>query len=73
MSISEADIDAFGRFAKQQLHATTGLSLQQLLAKWEQDRETSAVANDIQQGLKDIEAGKGRSVAETFEAVRKSL
>jgi len=73
MSASEADIDAFGRFAKQQLHVSTGLSLQQLLAKWEADREANAVADDIEQGLKDIDAGKGRPVADAFQSVRGKL
>ena len=71
--MKKADIDAFGRFAKEQLHISADLSLQQLLAKWEAQREAQEVADDIQQGLKDMEAGKVRPIAEAFQAVRENL
>lgn len=73
MPISEADIDAFGRFAKEQLHISAELSLPQLLAKWQAEKEAKAVEDDIKQGLKDIDAGKGRLVADVFQSVRGKL
>ena len=73
MPVNESDIDAFGRFAKEQLHISAELSLPQLLAKWEAEREAKAVADGIKQGLKDIDAGKGRPVANAFQTVRGKL
>ncbi len=73
MSITEAEIDAFGRFAKEQLHRSAALSLPQLLANWVAAREAEEVVGDIRHGLADIEAGKGRPVAEVFQDVRRKL
>ncbi|MFV2067986.1 MAG: hypothetical protein ACC645_13515 [Pirellulales bacterium] len=74
MAITEEDIDAFQQFAKQQIgNAATNLSLQQLLSAWEMKRELEETADAIRQGISDIEAGKGKPVAQAFADVRKKL
>lgn len=73
MSLTEADIDAFGQFAKQHIHVGASLSLEELLAKWTARQEAEQLADDIRQGLKDIEAGRGQPAAVAFADVREEL
>ncbi len=74
MFVTESEIDAFGHFAKEQIGAGgVGVSFQQILDKWQAKREAEAVADDIRQGIADIEAGKGKPVAQAFADVREKL
>ncbi len=74
MAVTEADIDAFQQFAKHQIGNVVGeLSLQQLLNAWEMKRESEETAEDIRQGISDIEAGEGKPVAQAFADVRGKL
>jgi hypothetical protein len=74
MAVTETDIDAFQQFAKQQIGNAAGdLSLQQLVNAWEMQRESDGTAEDIRQGISDIEAGKGKPVAQAFADVRRKL
>lgn len=73
MAVTEADIDAFGQFAKERLGVADNVSLEQLLLQWEAAKESEAVAADIRQGLSDIEAGKGRPSADVFAEIRTRL
>ena len=75
MAVTPADIDAFQQFAKQELGkaAGKGHSLRQLLNEWEMKRESEATAEDIWQGLTDLEAGRGKSAAQAFADVRRKL
>ena len=74
MAVTEADIDAFRQFAKQQLGNADGdLSLQQILNAWEMRRESEETVEDIRRGISDIEAGEGKPVAQAFADVRRKL
>ena len=74
MTITESDIQAFSEYLRAEIaNGGADLSLAELAARWEAERETQETLADIRQGEADIEAGRGKPVAEAFSDIRKRL
>ena len=74
MPISKSELDDFIRFATGKLDSEEEpASLEELLTQWREQCEYAATVDDIRQGLDDINAGKGQSVADAFRDVRHQL
>jgi len=74
MPITEADIQAFTEFLRNEVsNGGAEASISEIAAKWEADRELRETLDDIRQGEADIEAGRGKPVAEAFADIRKRL
>ena len=74
MSITESDIQAFSDYARAEItNGGAELSISELAAKWEAEREIQETLGDIRQGEGDIAAGRGKPVAEAFADIRAKL
>jgi len=74
MPATRQELDSFQRFASERFddHGADA-SLEELLALWRQDREYSETMEDVRRGVEDYYAGRGQSLAETFQDVRADL
>lgn len=74
MPATRQELDSFHRFASKRFDDCGAVpSLEELLALWRQDREYSETVEDVHQGVNDYHAGKGQSLAESFQNVRAKL
>lgn len=74
MSITKHEIDDFHQFAVDRLDQFQPVpTIDELVDEWKQSREFAEIVDDIQAGLKDLDAGKGQSLGDAFEDVRQQL
>lgn len=74
MPATRQELDSFHRFASERFaDCGADASLEELLAIWRQAREYAETVADVREGLKDYDAGEGRSLADTFQEVRTDL
>jgi hypothetical protein len=71
MAITISDLDNFHRFAAEKLRSGgADLDLDELLMLWYDEQDRDQVNAIIQQGLEDIEAGRGRPARQVAEELR---
>jgi hypothetical protein len=73
MSVTRDDVADFHRFADERLAQGEVLSLVDLVALWEEEREIRETAADIRASLEDYAAGRVAPLADAFANVRKKL
>jgi len=72
MSVTQADLDQFHRFATAQLNtSTTDLSIDDLIIEWDSLRTREEINIAIREGLADIDAGRSRPAAVVTDELRK--
>ncbi len=72
MTVTGADIDAFAEFARQQTADGEGdLTMAELVAQWQADREREEVNSAIRDSREDIEAGRTEPFAESQDRFRR--
>ncbi|MEO8495138.1 MAG: hypothetical protein ABI614_08710 [Planctomycetota bacterium] len=72
MAVTDADIQAFVAFARQQAASNVADdTMTELVAKWQAVRERESVDEAIRESLADIEAGRTESFAESQERFRR--
>lgn len=73
MKLTLEELNQFHSFAVSSLAREEGVSLQDLVQRWCDRREFDEAVSDIQQGLQDLEAGRGQPLAEAITDIRKDL
>ena len=68
------DLHDFVEFATRRLKSDeTAASVEELVARWRQDAESTEAVADVRQGLADEVAGKAQSATEAFADIRRRL
>lgn len=69
------DLHDFVEFATRRLKSgeAAPASVEELVARWRQDAESTEAVADVRQGLADEVAGKAQSTTEAFADIRRRL
>lgn len=71
MPVTEADIEAFSEFAREQAaNGGSEFTLTELVAKWQATREREEVNEAIRESLADIESGRAEPFLESQDQFR---
>lgn len=73
MSVSQADLDDFQRFAAEKLANEGAASMSELLRQWEESRERRETIASIKRGVADVEAGRTRPAEDVLDELRSEL
>ncbi len=74
MSVTLEEIGKFAQFAAAKIgNGGADLTLEALVQQWYEQREIDETVADVQQGLKDIEDGKGLPLDVAFREIRSRL
>ncbi len=74
MFVTEADIQAFAQFAREQTtNGGANLTMTELAARWQAERERHEVNAAIREGLADIDAGRTVDFFESQNRFRHEL
>ncbi len=73
MAVTQADLEAFQRFAADRLAHQSAESLGDLLREWEASRDRHETIESIKRGLADVDAARTRSADEIINELRSGL
>lgn len=73
MKLSLEELNRFHSFAVDCLGCEDVVSLEDLVRRWHERREYDETVRDIQQGLQDLETGRGEPLREAFADIRRDL
>jgi hypothetical protein len=73
MAVTQADLEAFQRFAAERLAGEGAESLRDLLHEWESVRERRETIDSVKRGLADIEAGRTHAAKDLLDELRAGL
>lgn len=74
MSLSQGDIDSFHVFASQELpHLGPNQGLEDIMKKWQAEREQAEALASIRRGVADAEAGRFQNIATVDQGIREKL
>jgi len=73
MGVTQADLEAFQRFAADRLAGEGAESLGDLLRDWESAREQDDTIRSVKRGLADIDAGRTRDAQAVLDELRAGL
>lgn len=71
MTVTEADIQAFAQFAREQAaEGATNLSMSELASRWQAAREREAVNSAIRESQADMNAGRTERFSDAQDRFR---
>ncbi len=74
MSLSQSDIDSFHLFASQELtHLGPGQDLEEIVRRWQTQREEAEALASIRRGVEDAEAGRFQDIGTVDKGIREKL
>jgi len=73
MSITQADLDDFQRFAAERLAKEGAESMSELLRQWEESRERREAVASVKRGLADVDAGRTRPADDVLDELRAAI
>jgi hypothetical protein len=74
MSVNQNDLDDFHQFASQELtQPRHALNLEDLVKRWNEQREQTETIESIRRGVVDAESGRIRDIEDVDTAIRSEL
>ena len=74
MSLSQSDIDRFHLFASQELtHLGPDQDLEEIVKRWQTQREQAEALASIRRGVEDAEAGRVQDIGTVDKSIREKI
>jgi len=73
MTVTQAELDDFHRFASARVGAAAEMSWDELFIEWQSTRDRDATNQAIREGLADVDAARHQPAEEAMEEIRREF